>query len=414
MKKNIICEVFSQIFVRSKWGNIGKLFAWRLLKDPAFIGPILIIFIRDKANMSFFELTVCEAVCMILITILEIPSGAIADMLGRKNCIVISSILSCGFMTILSAATAPIHIWIGNILWGISMSLSSGADEALLFESVRDSMPDKGKTEQENKFHQIITLQTSLGLASHIIMSGTVALLLLFVTNTRLFFVMATAVTYLSVPFALMLVESRHKQKLTLNHHWAHMTKSLLFCRNHFHIKWIIAYAMCSVVVNKMHFFYQPWFEDLGISLKYFGAIYLVFNLTAFFSTLTGRWILNRWGECTSFHMLMIANSLSFMIMGVISVWWAIFFALLHQYGRGAGQPIISTYINRHILDEHRATVISIKCAAGGIIEALTLPLLGYLVGKSSNAIVFVVVGIFLIFSCAMLSATYKGGKKGD
>ncbi|HPN81500.1 MAG TPA: hypothetical protein PK412_03070, partial [bacterium] len=71
--------------------NVVLYYFFQLLREPLFWGPILISYIRHVSQMSLSEIYIMEATCLIGIMLLEIPSGALADLLGRRRTIFIGS-----------------------------------------------------------------------------------------------------------------------------------------------------------------------------------------------------------------------------------------------------------------------------------------------------------------------------------
>lgn len=112
----------------------------------------------------------------------EIPSGALADLLGRKNQIRFGLLLmSAGFLA-QGFAHDYLHILLGLLLFTIGMAFVSGSDDALVY----DSLEAEGKSD---KWGDIIARKYQIMLAVTIVsflVGG-----LLYVLNYRLPFVLA-------------------------------------------------------------------------------------------------------------------------------------------------------------------------------------------------------------------------------
>ena len=55
------------------------------------IGPILVVFLLEK-GLDFKQIMFLQTVGAVSIVITEVPSGAIADLYGRKTSLIISSL----------------------------------------------------------------------------------------------------------------------------------------------------------------------------------------------------------------------------------------------------------------------------------------------------------------------------------
>ena len=71
-----------------------KTMLWRfslygLLKNQIYYDPFLILALRDK-GLSFFMIGLLIGFRQVWVNILEIPSGLIADMYGRRRAMILS------------------------------------------------------------------------------------------------------------------------------------------------------------------------------------------------------------------------------------------------------------------------------------------------------------------------------------
>ena len=98
---------------------------------------VWMIFLRDQ-GWSISEIALLESVYTIFQMVFELPSGIISDKIGHKNALALGEFL-CGFY-ILSYFFAKIHfiIYAGFIMWSLGLSLISGTDVSLLYDTVTD------------------------------------------------------------------------------------------------------------------------------------------------------------------------------------------------------------------------------------------------------------------------------------
>ncbi|MFC6601053.1 MFS transporter [Ectobacillus funiculus] len=77
-----------------------------------------------------------EIIFAITVVLLEVPTGIIADKWGRKQMIVLSTLLECFMFLILVFATEFWHFAAAIFLAGIARSASSGSENAMLYDSL--------------------------------------------------------------------------------------------------------------------------------------------------------------------------------------------------------------------------------------------------------------------------------------
>ncbi len=121
--------------------NLPLFIAFRLLFNARFYYPIFAVIQLDY-GLSMAQFAILNAVWAATIVVLEIPSGALADRIGRKRMIVLAaSLMVCEMALIafvpLGNATLVFWIWVLNrILSGAAEAAASGADEALAYDSI--------------------------------------------------------------------------------------------------------------------------------------------------------------------------------------------------------------------------------------------------------------------------------------
>ncbi len=122
--------------------NVNRFIAFRVLFNARFYYPILGIFFLDL-GLSLAQYGLLNVAWALAIVCLEIPSGAVADQLGRKRMVVLASalmIVEIGIMAFAPAGNTGLLfglLLLNRILSGAAEASASGADEALVFDSLK-------------------------------------------------------------------------------------------------------------------------------------------------------------------------------------------------------------------------------------------------------------------------------------
>ena len=124
-----------------------RLFVWfAMLYNARAYYPVLAILFTDL-GLTLDQYMVLNAVWAAAIFLLEVPSGALADTVGRKRLLVFSSLLMVLEMGVLLAAPKDGGWWLfalcllNRLLSGTSEAAASGADEAIAY----DALPEEGR-----------------------------------------------------------------------------------------------------------------------------------------------------------------------------------------------------------------------------------------------------------------------------
>jgi MFS family permease len=116
--------------------NLAKVAALRFFLWMHLFSAVIVPFFRDWGRLGFSAIFLVQAWFMVWVTVLEAPTGAVADRFGRRV-----SLASSGFVMAAAAlvyASVPnITVFLaGEILFAVAMTLSSGADEALVYDTL--------------------------------------------------------------------------------------------------------------------------------------------------------------------------------------------------------------------------------------------------------------------------------------
>jgi len=99
------------------------------------IGPILVPFMLFK-GLNYAEIMLLQSISAIAVIFFEIPTGAIADKVSRSLSLVFSGFFaSCGLLLYIMFNSFWIFA-LAEIIFGIGITFSSGADAAIVYESL--------------------------------------------------------------------------------------------------------------------------------------------------------------------------------------------------------------------------------------------------------------------------------------
>jgi MFS family permease len=144
-------------------GNIWRLFAVQALLAFILWVPIWVVFLQRK-GLSLTQVGLLEGVAWTITAFLEVPTGAIADRWGRKASIAAgASLYAVAMFLILTEALSPTFL-LGYALWNSSTAFVSGADSALLYDSLKADGRAAEAAKQSGRYAAIN--QASQGIAS--------------------------------------------------------------------------------------------------------------------------------------------------------------------------------------------------------------------------------------------------------
>jgi MFS family permease len=144
-------------------GNIWRLFTAQALLSFILWVPIWVVFLQGR-GVTLTQIGVLEGFFWLLTAFLEVPTGAVADRWGRKTSVALGGLLyALAMFLILAEALSPAFL-LGYALWNSSIAFVSGADAALLYDTLRADGREDQAAKQTGRYAAI--QQGSQGVAS--------------------------------------------------------------------------------------------------------------------------------------------------------------------------------------------------------------------------------------------------------
>ena len=166
--------------------------------------PIIVLFYEEN-GLGLKDIFLLKSVYSIVLVSLDIPTGYLADAWGRKNCLITGCIVAFGGYICYSLSSTFYAFFIAEILLGIGQSLVSGADSALLY----DTMLHYDRENEYLKYEGKVTMIGNFSEAFAGIFGG-----LLATFSLRLPFYCQILIAFIGIPATLTLQEFNVKTKI--------------------------------------------------------------------------------------------------------------------------------------------------------------------------------------------------------
>jgi len=144
--------------------NIRLFIAFKVLFNSRFYYPVFTILFLDF-GLTVAQFSILNAVWAATIVLAEVPSGALADIIGRKRLLVFATftmIIEIGIISFIPK-TNPLVIFmvflVNRVLSGLAEAAASGADEAIAY----DSLASEGDPDQWGRVLEVLMRFQSIG-----------------------------------------------------------------------------------------------------------------------------------------------------------------------------------------------------------------------------------------------------------
>ncbi len=374
--------------------NIWKIYVFKFLLSLHFIGGVLVPFFLDWGKISFTQIMLLQSFFVFSVFLLEIPTGAVADYLGRKTSLIFAAI-STALATLVYSSYPSFYIFlIGEFLWALGVALMSGADEALVYDSLKKIGQEKTSKKIFGKFnsYQLVAFMVGAPIGSAI----------------AAYIGLRYTMMLMSIPFliaffvAFSFIEPKTKKKIESRRYIDTLISGAKYFKSHKILK-ILAFDRISIAA--LAFFiiwtYQPLLQQLKVPIIYFGFIH---------AAMTGIEIpfMNNFGKLEKIfgskkrYLLWsaIIFGVAFILLGVNTYVPVTILLLLIAAGFGLSREVLfQNYMNKYIESCNRATVISTVSMVDKFVRALLYPLIGLLVEWSLNCAIIIVGFAVIVFA---------------
>jgi MFS family permease len=378
-----------------------RLYRWfEALREPLFWGPILIHYLERVVHMKLADIYVMESVVVLLSVFLEAPTGALADLIGRKKTMCIGMVLLVAEAILFAAASAPWMAWCANIIWIIGFSLISGADNAFLYDTLKAGGQEHRNTEIRGKAMSLrLLLMAFCSLASgH-----------LYALHPRL-------PSLLSLPFmaagcasVFLMKEPLPTHRYCFSSQMRLMRESVACLLQNKQMLWLMGLICLIGATSKIWFFtYNPYFALAEIPVVYYGYIFFVLNMAAMLASRYAQHITKVLGPKRSICSMVLMMAVPIIVMGCVVSKASAFLVLCQNYVRGLSGPFLGSMFHDRIEHSHmRATIDSVSAGVSHLTQCISMFIFAALVRGFPLTTGLLALGLSFVAASVLLLKKY-------
>lgn len=336
------------------------------------IMPIAVPFFQSK-GLTMQQVFTLQAVFALVVLVSEIPSGYLADLLGRRRTLLLGALAAGIGNTLLLGADGFAGLVLYEIALGIGVSLISGADLAVLYDT--EVALGRGESQQSQIVGRLYSVRTLSEALAAVFCS-----VLLLVASMDLVVWVQVVVGWVPLWLAFRIVEPPGARMPSAGH-LQNVTRVLRYLLTHSRILRLVFLALS---VWSLTTFYAVWllqqlWQDQQIPLEWFGYLWAILSVV---SALSGRWahrLEARFGPTTLLIMIGIAPALGYIGLDLFGAVGGFVASLSFFVSRGVGLVILQDALNRRVQGHFRATANSLASFGFRGAFVVTGPWVGYL-----------------------------------
>ncbi|HVO26825.1 MAG TPA: MFS transporter [Candidatus Margulisiibacteriota bacterium] len=375
--------------------------------------PMYALFLLSR-GLDLLEINLVLATYLITAFVFEVPTGAVADLAGRR----LSFVLSCGLRAAAFALYAFAHSFgdcvIAEFIDAVGTTLASGALDAWAI----DGMRAEGNTRPADRFFaraQILARTLMIGGA---LMGGYVAqrrMEFTWFTGTAVF--SATAIA------ALMLMREPPDVAPRRRPHWTGVHRSvgrttreaLTTVRDHpILLLLCIVTLTASFGIMPIHMLWQPRLKALtGEGTWFMAWVWAFLSIASIIGSALMPRLLGRYGRAAVLTAASLWRAVMLVIAGVaITVYPVIAGLLLQEMAFGLSEPLLQAWMNEHVEAERRATVLSVRAMSFTLGGGTGLVCIGWIARDIGMSAAWVTSGIVVGLTAAGFVVLARAGRR--
>ncbi|TPV96066.1 MAG: MFS transporter [Myxococcales bacterium FL481] len=261
--------------------NPRRLATYHALHMTLFPVSVMTLFWKHDIGMSMTEILVVQGLFGFVMALFEFPSGYIADRLGYRRALMAASALGMVGWAVYSTAHSMWVVIAAEVVLGVAMSLVSGADTAMLYESLHES----GREQEFGIWNGRVRFWGQMGEGTAALAAG-----LLYTWWPPLPFVVQAVVSAINLGVAVTLVEPTRQRPPIENH--LSQVRSMVryaFVENR-HLTAIIVLTVGLGLSSFVPVWLVPLYAtDAGVPSAWIGPIWAVANYSVALGSLASH-----------------------------------------------------------------------------------------------------------------------------
>lgn len=366
--------------------NVNRNYLYILLQNIDLTRGIWMIYLAGK-GMSLTQLGLLETVFHITSFAMEVPTGAVADIFGRRISRILGRIFSLTSVILLLTADNFYWFAVSFVFTALSYNLESGAGDALIYDSLKE-------IGEENSYMKIVgNKEVFFQIAGTIsFLVGGILAVRSYNTAFIITIIIGTITILQSFSFKEPSIGKLKREKETENLFIKQLKDSGKVVANNPRISFLIIFVeVIMVFCTSMFFYLQNYLKGGGYNEAAIGIIYAVSSLAAAFIAPQVHKIERRIKEQGILMLMPFLTALC--IWGVaVSRYHYIFFIIMTII-ESIIYVSVSDYINKIIPSENRATILSLASMVFSFFMITLFPVIGVIGDRYSLKFAFVCLG---------------------
>jgi len=345
--------------------SLAPYYLYQAAASASFFQPIFMVFYQERAGLSLATVLWVQTYFMALRALLDVPFGLMADRTSRRRCLIVGMLSTGAGACLIVARPTLAVIIVAETLFAAGMALRSGADSALLYDTLKAGNGLARYPEAESRSQAVVALA-----------SGATAILGSVLAAYDLRWPYAASVVASLV--AALAARSLDEPALHVRRETVRLREAVVVAARTPAMRWTLALA--AFVVSASHVFYflqQPYLTAIGVPLALFGVVFAATKLVTAIVAASAHRVEARLGLTRTAAVMTVVPVVGLGAMATVH--GALGAGVIVSRGclDGLWMPLLNVLMNRLVPSTLRATMLSLQNLVSRLALAIVIALCG-------------------------------------
>ncbi|MFC1679575.1 MFS transporter [Elusimicrobiota bacterium] len=375
--------------------NIPLVFTLNAIWMFMVLMPVIVPFFQSR-GLDMAGIYTLQAAFGATLLLLEVPSGYVSDLFGRKRTLFLSSLCHGLGFTLFVFAEGFYSLLVAELVLAVAVSLYSGTDISLIY----DSLSAAGSKKAPIKLMGLKVFYGQVGETLGGLVGGWLVLASLeapVIAQAVVAWLPALVVLGLREPPRPLMDKTKHRENA------AYIWRSL-FRKSPLLTLVILNMVSWGSATLIAVWAFQKYWQSLGIALAWFGYLWAVSNLTVAVVARYAHKIEKALGSAVAVALMALLPVAGYLGMAWTDAVWGALFCVVFQASRGLNAVIMRDALNRRVSSDMRATANSVMSLGVRIVFLVAGPLTGLLIDRRGTGYAFAWLGAAFALAFVLLT----------
>jgi MFS family permease len=389
--------------------NVRQFILFRVFFNARFYYPVFGILFLDY-GLTIAQISILNFVWAVAIVGLEVPSGAIADQIGRRplliaaSCFMVVEMALLAFVPLGNPTLLFAAFLVNRILSGAAEACASGADEALTYDSLASEQRISEWPQVLEKLGRwssgAFLFATVLGAFVYdanllhnaaVLLGADITFDPKVTMRFPVYLTLMLALGALTVTLRMKEPPREIRQTVSVSASFGLIRKAFAWLmRSHLAMFLITAGLLHDSIIRLIMTLSSNYYRLIQIPTVWFGVIGAGLGLLGFFVPTLGRWLVVRRSIAFNFFLLAGLTCIGLAGLTLRTPWFGAIFVAMLGIAMGLLSFFLSNYLNALVDSSERATVLSFRGLAFnmgyGLVSVLFAGLMRHLTSGAGPA----------------------------